>query len=396
METCGSDTFLKRIERVLFLWGMPLSFLGFMLPVFGGSVGSSPLQIGLLYTAFSAMTIFARPLIGHLSDRHGRKRYMVAGVVLYAAAMGLLAVARGFAPIVAARALQGLASALFWLVMNASIADVSAPELRARNFGMVSAASVRGQLVGAFVGFSVLFSYLGFVKGAMEADGLRASFAVFACILFAASVYAAARLPDTREAARKPDGPAIPFKLDRRWAVVLAASFSSACAGSLIAPLVMILLRERYRAPVNVIALAYIPMGLVWAFTPKYCARFVTRFGRLPVMAVSLMAAAASTAFIPFAPALWLLACLWAVSAMFDVAGNIAEQSYIADLSPREHGGKGYGLYIMVNDIGAATGPLVGTLLYGLADWLAFAAAALLFLATGIFVAIAGARAASR
>lgn len=391
MRGRSPETFLKRKRIALFLLGMPLAYLDLILPAFGDGLGASVLQIGLLYTIFSCITIAARPAIGCLSDRMGRRIFILAGLFLYAAALFLLGAARSFAVLAAARAVQGLAAALFWISMDAAIAEVSEPRQRARNFGAASEASTRGQIAGCLAGFAIMFGCLRLVPGAAQAEGMRASFAFFGCALLAAAVYAAAALPETRPERGTTESGS--FRLDSRWALVLAANFANACSLSLIAPLVMIILLQRFRAPLNIIALCYLPMGLVWAFAPKRCAGAIARFGKLPVMAASLMAASASAISVAFVPALWMLAGLWALTALFDVAGDIAGAACVADLSPRGRGGKGYGLYVMAGDVGSALGPLVGAYLYGFGAWLPFAAASAIFALSGAAVAAFGARA---
>lgn len=389
------DLYQRRLGIVHFILGLPLSFLGFMLPVYGDALGGSPIQIGLLYTAFSAMTIVARPLVGAMSDRIGRRPFLLAGLATYAGSLALLAAARGLGAALVARALQGVASSLFWLVSSASVADVASPDDRARRFGAVTSAEVKGEMLGSFLGFAVLFASMGLVAGATETLGLRIAFAVFAAALLGATAYAAFRLPETMP--RNHDGP-VPgmageargarerFVVDGRWAGLLAASFSSACAGSLIAPLVILMLRRRFGAHVSVIALAYVPMGIVWAVAPPRVAGSVARKGPVLVIAASLGAAALAAIALPFMPTLWAIAILWAVVALFDVAGNMAEKTRVAELCPRAHGGKGYGLYVLVNDVGAALGPLIGTSLLSVSERAPFYAAAALFGATSAFV----------
>jgi len=376
----------------LFCLGLPISYLSFVLPVFGKALGSTTSQIGLLYSGFFVMTMVVRPIIGVLTDRFGRKPFILLGLLGYAGALACLALAQSFLLLFAGRVLQGVASAFLWIVSDASVADVSETQERTRNFGIVTGSYARGQLIGAFVGYTILFTYLGFHKGAGQASGIRASFCVFSVVVLITTILLGLKLPETIR--RKPTATAEvpPFRPKGPWKVLLAATFTSAAAMLMITPLVILLFQDRFKASVEIIALAYIPMGLVWGFAPRYVARLVDRFGKMAIMAASFAASALAAAVIPFAPALWIMAIIWAVAAVFDVGGNLAEQSLIADITHESHFGKSYSLYVFIHDLGAAIGPLIGTWLYSRSVYLPFIAAAVLYLASGIIVAVGGRR----
>ena len=97
---------------------------------------------------------FSAPVLGELSDVYGRKRLLTLGV-------GLLAISQVFfgfgieigslALILISRSIAGFAGANF-SIAQAAIADVSTPEHRARNFGMIGAAFGLGFIIGPVLG----------------------------------------------------------------------------------------------------------------------------------------------------------------------------------------------------------------------------------------------------
>jgi MFS transporter, DHA1 family, tetracycline resistance protein len=106
---------------------------------------------GLLQTAFAAMLFLFSPLIGNLSDRFGRKPVLVLSLLM----LGVDYVITGLAPTIGwlfvGRILSGIAGAAY-TTANAYIADVSPPEKRAANFGLVGAAFGIGFVVGPALG----------------------------------------------------------------------------------------------------------------------------------------------------------------------------------------------------------------------------------------------------
>ena len=136
---------------------IPIIFTGssssyFMLP--GYSVSVQYFAAGLLIALFGLMQFIAAPILGELSDIYGRKRLLTIGVATLAVSQILF----GFGVEVASlallffsRALAGLAAANF-SIAQASIADVSEPKDRAKNFGLIGAAFGTGFIVGPILG----------------------------------------------------------------------------------------------------------------------------------------------------------------------------------------------------------------------------------------------------
>lgn len=106
---------------------------------------------GWLATAYSAMLFLFSPLIGNLSDRFGRRPVLILSLL----ALGIDYLITGLAPTIwwlfIGRILSGIAGASY-TTANAYIADVSSPEKRAANFGLVGAAFGIGFVVGPALG----------------------------------------------------------------------------------------------------------------------------------------------------------------------------------------------------------------------------------------------------
>jgi MFS family permease len=129
-------------------------------------------------------------------------------------------------------------------------------------------------------------------------------------------------------------------------------------------PILILFLQDRLHASVNEIAWAFFPSGLVWALLPAHLGRLADRFGRKPLMVLGLAASAVTMFLLPSLTTTVGLAVLWALLAVCFAAGDPAEQALVADLTDKNQRGRGYGLYVMFSDIGAAIGPLSGGWLY--------------------------------
>lgn len=116
----------------------------------GYSVSMQFFIAGLITALFGLMQFIAAPILGELSDVFGRKRLLTLGVGVLAVSQllfGFGIAAKFVWLLLIARAVAGLAAANF-SIAQAAIADVSAPNERAKNFGLIGAAFGIGFILG--------------------------------------------------------------------------------------------------------------------------------------------------------------------------------------------------------------------------------------------------------
>lgn len=125
----------------------------FLLPA-GWTLNQGFILLGFLTAAFPLMQFVATPILGQLSDRYGRKpilaislagtclSYIVFAIGILTKNIPLLFIARGF---------DGITGGNI-AVAQAAIADVSTPENRVKNFGLLGAAFGLGFIAGPYIG----------------------------------------------------------------------------------------------------------------------------------------------------------------------------------------------------------------------------------------------------
>lgn len=118
------------------------------------SLKSGYIILGFLTAIFPFMQFFATPLLGELSDKFGRKpvlavslfgtsiSYVLFAIGIITRNLPLLFISRGF---------DGITGGNI-AVAQAAIADVSTPETRAKNFGLMGAAFGIGFILGPYIG----------------------------------------------------------------------------------------------------------------------------------------------------------------------------------------------------------------------------------------------------
>ena len=126
-----------------------------LLPLFYAAHGLAIAEIGILAAAYPAVWGVGQIGTGALSDRIGRKGLIVGGMLLQAAAIGLIAAASTFGVWLLAAAVLGLGTAMVYPTLLVAVADVATPSWR-----------------GAAVGVYRLWRDLGFAAGAIVAGVL--------------------------------------------------------------------------------------------------------------------------------------------------------------------------------------------------------------------------------
>jgi len=131
---------------------------GLLLPVLPALVGeftasrdAQTYWYGAMILTFGLTQFICAPILGALSDRFGRRPVLLGSIFGLGSMFLLSALATSLTGLLLARILGGVMAANF-AVANAYVADLTAPENRARSFGMIGAAFGIGYIVGPMLG----------------------------------------------------------------------------------------------------------------------------------------------------------------------------------------------------------------------------------------------------
>ncbi len=108
--------------------------------------------LGLLVAAFSITQLVFSPIAGRLSDSIGRKKVILAGLLLFAASEWMFGAASTLPLLFLARMLGGVSAALVMPAVMAYTADVTSEEERGKGMGYINAAITTGFIIGPGIG----------------------------------------------------------------------------------------------------------------------------------------------------------------------------------------------------------------------------------------------------
>lgn len=106
---------------------------------------------GFLMFSYAVMQFIFSPVLGGLSDRYGRRPVLLLSLLGLGIDYLFMAFAPGITWLFIGRIIAGISGASF-TTATAYIADISTPEKRAQNFGMVGAAFGLGFIIGPVIG----------------------------------------------------------------------------------------------------------------------------------------------------------------------------------------------------------------------------------------------------
>ncbi|MFN8291912.1 MAG: TCR/Tet family MFS transporter [Chitinophagaceae bacterium] len=143
-----------------------------------------------LVSAYAITQFVCSPIIGNLSDRFGRRPVLLSSLLGFAVDYVFQALAQTYGLLFVGRVIAGITGASF-TTGAAYIADVSTPETRAKNFGMIGAAFGLGFIIGPALG------------GLLAGWGIRAPFYAAAVLCLVNFLYGYFVLPESLDAAHR-------------------------------------------------------------------------------------------------------------------------------------------------------------------------------------------------
>jgi MFS family permease len=148
-------TFRKELILAALAGTIAVMGLGFIIPLFPIYVarkGATNFQLGLIVSGFTISQFLVQPFFGGLSDRFGRKLFMVLGLACYGLVASLYVLADTLSHVFLIRLLHGVGAGMIWPALSAFIIDQAPMERRGETMGFLSSMEMFGFAVGPLLG----------------------------------------------------------------------------------------------------------------------------------------------------------------------------------------------------------------------------------------------------
>jgi len=286
---------------------------GIVIPVLpfyaeGTKFGATPSQVGLLFASYSVMQLIFSPVLGRLSDKHGRRPILLISLLGTSLGFLILGFATTLTLLFIGRIIDGISGGNI-STAQAYIADVTTKENRAKGMGLIGAAFGLGFVFGPAIG------------GVLSRWGINVPFLFAGGLAFANAILLYFALPETvtkdhpaRVSAASGRGwqQLIMSLRNPRLGFVMTIYFLSVVAFSIMTATfsLFMMFRLGYDAFHNGWVFAFV--GIISAaIQGGMIGRLVKKFGESFLVIVGLVLFAASLVVIPLVtPATGLLAIL--------------------------------------------------------------------------------------
>lgn len=143
---------LPVLAAISFVSSLGISIMLPLLPLYGLSLGATPLQLGMLTSAFAIANSVGQFGAGNLIDRFGTRRFILGGTALYAAANALIATASSAVSLIAYRGIAGLGGGTNIIATRLYISQNADPKRLAFFNSILSASTSAGNVFGPAIG----------------------------------------------------------------------------------------------------------------------------------------------------------------------------------------------------------------------------------------------------
>jgi len=367
----------RRKQALLLLFGVVLMIMiGFsvLFPVeayYVKQFGADARTMGFVTAIYSFMQFLFAPVWGRLSDRVGRRPILMIGLVGFILGQTLFGLATSVWMLFLARGLAGVLSAAALPTAMAYIADITAPEERARGMGLIGAAFGLGVIIGPGIGglLGDLFLALPFFVSA----GLAALNLVGVALLLPESLPPEARTGHAE--GKRSRWSAFSWEIAALFGVTLALSLGMTG----IEVTFGFFAADRLGLAANQVGWVFATMGVVASIVQGFLVGQVQkRIGEARMTLVGLLLGALGMLGVAFSQspvAATAAICLLAAGT------GLARPANSALISRRAPGGQGVAIGLMdsFDSLGRIGGPVLGGSLYKIGLTLPYVSGAAMF-----------------
>ena len=328
-----------------------------LLPIFAAALGANDVLLGLIVSVSTVTGMVSKPLIGLLSDRWGRKLWLLIGTTFFAFIPFAYWLVQTPEQLVAIRIIHGMATAIYGPVTLAYVAE-HAGTRRAEKLAWFSNARNVGYIIGPAVGGALLlwvspqlvFTLIGLVS----------------CLAFLPIVGLA-------------DNQKLIVKQKASWRQQITEAVQSSgsavavwLAGGIEAMMFVALYALRAFLPIYALGEGWNSAEIGTFFAIQEAANIVCKpiggrladhWGKRPLIIIGIIGLALTLPLVAIAITAWQMLLLATLTGVWQAVLFPATTALVADQVDQHHLGASMGVVGMLRNAGKVTGPIMGGIL---------------------------------
>ena len=334
-------------------------------PHYAISLGSSVASVGLFTSSFMLMAALLSPVFGGLSDKAGRKKLMLLGLigdVIFGTLSGL---APSWEWLLLIRTLNGAVSGAATISAQALLVDLVPKNRRGEAMGFVMACGTIGRNIGPVFG--------GFIQWRSEAEGLslldsyRIPYFVDAALAVLAVLLVWWKIKGDRitvVSEQKSETRTEKVEISLSLKILFVCAMITGVGVGFIMPISALFYTDKFGAKPFEIGLIMSLSGFVGLFVGWIAGKISDKVGRKPMIALGGYSSRLATIALPFTADLGQASLLMPIQGLGFSVDRTGKEALLADLAPVRARGRIFGLYRTFFDIGDIIGPIMATYLY--------------------------------
>ncbi|UCH03905.1 MAG: MFS transporter [Candidatus Thorarchaeota archaeon] len=356
---------LKSVYNSAFLCSLGFFMVSFLIPIVAySSMGATATQVALVFSMLTLGTALFSPVAGKIAKTGRRRESILGGAVVRATAYTGMTVSIWLSDInllILNSLVWGVGSALYRVGSDAEISERVYRDSRAEAFGHREAAVARGNVIGAFLGFVIYFTF-----------GLGQVFIFYAIMNIIGGFIVIRERPPLEFRPSSPSLPGIRTVIRLGVLALVAAAALDTFISALLAPFVEIFILDQYPyLTVEVLALVYLPGGILSGVLGAPLGRYADRTNKVVIVSAAVLVGSISTLTLAFVPSLFPVAeyGLLAIAILFSIGTVTGMMAYTVMSSVlgtvyEGRASEGFGLFEAAMGFSRFSGPIVGGLLW--------------------------------
>jgi MFS family permease len=361
---------LKSIYNSSFFCSLGFFVVSFLIPIIAyGYMNATATEVALVFSMLTLGSTIFSPVAGRIA-RGGKQRDTIG---LGAISRAIAYIGMAFSVLILNKyvlilnsLLWGFGAAFYRVGSDAEISERVSQANRAEAFGKREAANGRGSVMGAFIGFSIIFW--------LQNLGIVVAFAAFAFSnLLGGAIVLRDKQPEVNRSISATNDVKGSMVVRGIGVLVMAAAIDAFIA-ALLSPFVELFIMSRFTVDIVQIALVYLPAGILSGVFGGPLGRFADHQNRIVIIAGGVFIGACSTIALVYIPSFlaWPMSLI-SITLLFSIGSITGLMAYTVVASVfgtayQGRAGEGFGMFEAATGFSKFFAPLIGGVLWDLLD----------------------------